>query len=301
MDKGSGLSGCQMIGIIVAALLVAALCGVVGLVLGGATGYAIGRTQAAQIQPHAEVPLPQPPRGEEQKPPEAPPEEEEPGVELRPYLGVRYETVEEGARIVEVDPGSPADEAGLHEGDMILAVDGEPVGEGHPDLAARILEHEPWDEVELRVRQDSEELELKVTLGGRITFGERFTIPPGEFPMPPEWPRPPEGWPLPPDWEWPDRRPFLGVRVRQLEEGAEVLEVVPESPAERAGLREGDLILAVDGEDVTTETPLVNLIAAHEPGDTVALTIERHGREQEIEVRLDEWPTPEEPETTWEG
>jgi len=45
----------------------------------------------------------------------------------------------------------------------------------------------------------------------------------------------------------------------------------------------------------------VNLIAAHEPGDTVALTIERHGREQEIEVRLDEWPTPEEPETTWEG
>jgi len=106
---------------------------------------------------------------------------------------------------------------------------------------------------------------------------------------------------LPPEWEWPQQHPYLGVRVHQLEEGAEVTEVAPGSAAETAGLREGDLILAVDDEEVTRETPLTVLIAAHEPGDVVVLTIERDGREREIEVELGEWSAPEEPGARWEG
>jgi S1-C subfamily serine protease len=112
--------------------------------------------------------------------------------------------------------------------------------------------------------------------------------------MPPRWHGLPEG-------EWPRERPYLGVRVRQLEEGAEVLAVVPESPADGAGLREGDLILAVDDEAVSRETPLVGLIAAHGPGELVVLTVERDGREREIEVALSEWPAPAEPGAMGEG
>ncbi len=97
------------------------------------------------------------------------------------------------------------------------------------------------------------------------------------------------------EWEWPHQRPYLGVCVHQLEEDAEVLEVVPESPAEEAGLHKRDLILAVDGDEITRETPLMILIAAHGPGDTVMLTIEQDGREREIEVELGKWPVPEEP------
>lgn len=289
MNQRSGLSGCQVAGAVLAVLLVTAVCMVAGLVLGGGiglvaggtAGYAIGRSQAARTAPHVEVPLPQIPGDEGWMPPE-----EAPDLEMRPALGVRYETVEEGARIVFVEPGSPADQASLREGDVILAVDGEPVGAGHPDLTARILECEPWDEVELRVQRDGEELELEVTLGGQFPF---------------ELPRPPEGWPLPPEWESPQQRPYLGVRVHQLEVGAEVLEIVPESPAEKSGLREGDLILAVDDDEVTLETPLVGLITDHEPSDTVTLTVERDGQEREIAVELGEWPVLEEPETTWEG
>jgi serine protease Do len=91
------------------------------------------------------------------------------------------------------------------------------------------------------------------------------------------------------------------VYVRQLEEGAEVRQVVPGSPASEAGLREGDLILAVDDDAVTRETPLAGLIAAHEPGDVVVLTVERAGREREITVELGEWPAPDEPGARWQG
>jgi serine protease Do len=51
----------------------------------------------------------------------------------------------------------------------------------------------------------------------------------------------------------------------------------------------------VDGEDVTRARPLPGAIAAHEPGDTVRLTIERDGRRQEIEVTLGAWSGTEEP------
>jgi membrane-associated protease RseP (regulator of RpoE activity) len=122
---------------------------------------------------------------------------------------VRYETVEEGARIVEVTPESPADQAGLREGDVILAVDRAPVGEGDPDLAARILQHEPGDTVELRVQRGDEELEFDVTLGMQAVFEGHPLFPPGEFPMPPWWHNPPEEWPLPPEGEWPRERPRL--------------------------------------------------------------------------------------------
>lgn len=91
------------------------------------------------------------------------------------------------------------------------------------------------------------------------------------------------------------------MRVHQLEEGAEVLEIVPASPADEAGLRAGDLILAVDDDKVTSRTPLAVLIADHEPDDTVTLTVERDGQKWETDVQLGGWSVLEEPETTWEG
>ena len=304
MNQRNGSSGCQIVGIALVILLVATVCtatglmlgGGIGLITGGTAGYAIGRAQSTHVEPRIEIPIPQPPGDEGWRPPKEAPE-----MEMRPYLGVRYETVEDGAQIIAVDPGSPAAQAGLREGDVIMTVDGEPVAEGNPDLTTRILEHEPWEKIGVRVRRGDEELELEVTLGARFAFEGHFPFPPGEFPGLPEWPHPPEGWPLPPEWEWPQQRPYLGVRVHQLEEGAEVIEVVLGSPAEGAGLREGDLILAVDDEEVTQKTPLASLIAAHEPGDVVVLTIERDGRERAIEVELGEWPVPEEPGATWEG
>lgn len=61
------------------------------------------------------------------------------------------------------------------------------------------------------------------------------------------------------------------------------------SPAARAGIRDGDVILAFNGTPVTDGNTLRNQVASTAPGTAVKLTIARGGREQEIEVTLGEY------------
>jgi S1-C subfamily serine protease len=58
------------------------------------------------------------------------------------------------------------------------------------------------------------------------------------------------------------------------------------SPAEKAGLKENDIITAVDGTSVDATHPLVELLAAHNPGDTVTLTVQRGSSSVQIQVTL---------------
>jgi membrane-associated protease RseP (regulator of RpoE activity) len=83
-----------------------------------------------------------------------------------------------------------------------------------------------------------------------------------------------------------DMRPWLGVGFMTTADGARVTTVVPGSPAETAGLEVGDIIVAVDGRNVTQAMPLDEIIQQYEAGDRVDLTVERGGRERTIRVRL---------------
>ena len=66
--------------------------------------------------------------------------------------------------------------------------------------------------------------------------------------------------------------------------------VFPGSPAEAAGLREGDVIVAIDGEQITTEADLAALMLLHAPGDTVTLRVMRDSSVTEIDVTLGALP-----------
>jgi membrane-associated protease RseP (regulator of RpoE activity) len=93
------------------------------------------------------------------------PPTEQAAPSLSPYLGIRCED-DGGAKVAEVIPGSPADEAGLRAGDVILALDTHGVV-GCDDLADEIGKRTPGQTVALKVWRGGETVRVVVTLGAR--------------------------------------------------------------------------------------------------------------------------------------
>ncbi len=95
-------------------------------------------------------------------------------------------------------------------------------------------------------------------------------------------------------------RPFLGIRYRfiskdvailnEVPQGAFIQEVVADSSADEAGLREGDIITKIDGQAVDSEKKISDTIASKKIGDRLSLTVWNDGRERELTAALQELP-----------
>jgi putative serine protease PepD len=85
--------------------------------------------------------------------------------------------------------------------------------------------------------------------------------------------------------------PVIGAQVRTggepAAEGATITEVMPDTPAERAGLRKDDVVTSVDGQPVSDGIALIVAIRTHRPGETVEMSVIRGGDEQTVQVELD--------------
>ncbi len=91
---------------------------------------------------------------------------------------------------------------------------------------------------------------------------------------------------------------FLGVSVEDISKenmsrygmrevrGAGVIQVIKDSPAEKAGLKKDDVILRFEGESVTSARKLTRLVSEASADQTVRLTISRGGSEQEVSATL---------------
>ena len=84
--------------------------------------------------------------------------------------------------------------------------------------------------------------------------------------------------------------PYLGIQGESSSAGQNVVDVVEDGPSAEAGLEAGDVITGLDGEDVSRETSLLDLLFSREPGDVVSLTVERDGAVETFEVTLGERP-----------
>lgn len=98
-------------------------------------------------------------------------------------------------------------------------------------------------------------------------------------------------------------RGWLGIRSAELASsaaapspptlrGVPVAAVTPGGPADEAGLRPGDIIFAMEGEEVNDPRVLQNRVAGIEPGTTVNLQVQRDGELRVAEVRIAERPAP---------
>jgi serine protease Do len=161
-----------------------------------------------------------------------------------------------GALVEEVEPGSPADKAGIKAGDVIVAVDGQDVPHSE-DLPRDIASHQPGTHVKLAVLHDKQKRDVDVVLAALTAEGERAerSSRQGER----------QGQPA----------SGLGVGVGD-EDGQVVVErVAPNGPAD-GKLRSGDVIAEVNHQPVTSTSDLASKVRSA-PGDKPVLLRVKRG------------------------
>ncbi len=187
------------------------------------------------------------PPGEAPTPPQV-----APAPQARPWLGASLEESEDffALTVLSVVAGGPADRAGLRSGDLLFEVNGQEVGELDGLRAA--LERARGSEAELTILRNRRLARLAVQLG---------TAP-----------------------EEQDRRPgFLGIA---LVDGLVIDDVLPDSPADRAGLRLGDQILRVAGRQLTSIEDFSRAMNDFNAGQQVEMLVARNGTQERVQVTL---------------
>lgn len=195
---------------------------------------------------------------------------ERPGVRVQvlatTFLGISVEANEDGIVILDVVEGSPAEEAGMQEGDLVIGINDQDVSDVE-GLRETIRAMSPGDTITVTVMRDGEEIDLEATLSE--------SAPPQAIPAVP--------MPM-------MVTAFLGIGVEAGEDGITITSVVEGSPAEEAGLQEGDLVVGINGQDLSDVGNLREVIQAMSPGDTITVTVMRDGEEVEIEATLSTTP-----------
>ena len=167
----------------------------------------------------------------------------------RPFLGITFSAEDNGALVREVLADSPAAAAGLQVDDLILALNDEELAPAN--FVETVAALAVGDEITLTILRDEAEMELAVTLGSAPARRSQ--------------------------WQGFRDGAFLGVSLVTDDAGVLVEDVVPESPAEAAGLLAGDLLRSINDEEVETPLAAADIIRALEPGAVISLGIEREG------------------------
>ncbi len=168
----------------------------------------------------------------------------------------------EGALINEVVKDSPADEAGLQRGDILLTYDGEPIKELN-DLPRLVAATAVDKSVKVKIFRDGKERTIKVKIG-RLDEGEQDM-----------------------DADNGDNGSALGVTAANITpelkerfslestDGVLIMRIDPEGPAAEANLRVGDLIVEVDGKGVNSVSDFEGVVGTMSAGKIVRLLIQR--------------------------
>ncbi len=226
------------------------------------------------------------------------------GIIIRNWFPAQTRDAKPGAEILAVTPGSPADEAGLEPGDVVIAWNGEILADAGKDplwtaagasreLVVRSRQLEEGDSVTLRYLRDGNELE--VTLVAReLDFGPNYKMgSPGQpgavFPVAPErywkYSKPwfiSRGWL---DMELVEINPELG---EYFGSDSGVLVVRGPEEDEILGLMSGDVILRIGEREVKNPEHVMRILRSYEPDEELSVDIIRHGRSETLTGKVPE-------------
>ena len=82
---------------------------------------------------------------------------------------------------------------------------------------------------------------------------------------------------------------MLGVTTEKVEQGVQIQDITKESAAEKAGLKENDIITKIDDNKIENPDELSNIIKKHKPGEKVTITYLRDKKEQKVTTELTKW------------
>ncbi|MDD3732297.1 MAG: PDZ domain-containing protein [candidate division Zixibacteria bacterium] len=198
--------------------------------------------------------------------------------------------VDYGAIINEVVEDSPADKVGLKEDEIIISFENKKVRTSE-DLIDFVTEKNPGDKVKLVIiDEDGNKKDVEVELGRRKSSDLRKFF----------WSGDGDDRDLRYYYFGKDSYPFIGVSLSELTDqlgeffgikdgvGVLITDVAEDSPAEKAGLKAGDVIIAVDGEEVEDAGDVREIIQDKEIGETAEVSIVRDKKEQLVKVEVAE-------------
>jgi len=186
-------------------------------------------------------------------------------------LGVMTEKTDEGAKITDVTEESAAGKAGLKEGDIITKLGDEKIADGD-DLYKAVGKYKPEDKVTITYKRDGKESTATATLQKNkelriygLNTDNNFNLKVAPFAR---------------AYGSYRGKPRMGVQVQDTEDGkgVKVLDVEDETPAEKAGLKEDDIITKVDDKNITSVDDLKAAIKDGKDGDSYKVTY-LHGTE----------------------
>ncbi|UCH95694.1 MAG: PDZ domain-containing protein [Candidatus Aminicenantes bacterium] len=208
------------------------------------------------------------------------------------YLGVNIETLSKeekeefgvkfGVLVIKLVKGEAAEKAGIKKYDVIQYFNDEKIRRT-PDLVDAVRDCQPGTKAKIKLVRDGKEKELTVTLG-------KLKLKSFDF-----------------DWKDKGRKgyvvisggAYLGVHLQELNNdlaeyfsvkkdgGALILKVEKDTPAEKAGLKGGDVIVKFNGKDISNPKDVTKILSDLEKGDKVDIEILRHKKKKTVNAELD--------------
>lgn len=224
------------------------------------------------------------------------------GVEVKDITSERVSALklkeERGVEITMVDQDAPAGKAGLKEHDVILDYNGTKV-ESEEQFRRMIRETPPGRNVTLGVSRDGNPLTITAQIGDRGKLSNHmFKMDhPGAGVIIPDLPEV-RNFSMPFDVQVLTFTPSLGIQVDNLNqqlgeyfgvrngEGLLVKSVEKGSPAEKAGMKAGDIITHADNEKISDRSDLRRILRSHRSGGKVTMGIMRDKHEQTLTIDL---------------